>query len=81
LTMVEVAALLAAALNRSVRYIRMPDESAEIEAGRDMALMYRWFEGHGTDIDIGALRDRYGIPLTSFKEYLAGAGFVRRKAA
>jgi uncharacterized protein YbjT (DUF2867 family) len=81
LTMVEVAAMLTVALNGSVRYIRMPDESAELEVGHGMTLMYRWFERHGTDIDIGALRTRYGIPLTSFAEYLAGADFVRRNAA
>jgi uncharacterized protein YbjT (DUF2867 family) len=81
LTMVEVAAILAAALNHSVRYIRMTDESAELEVGRGMALMYRWFERHGTDIDIEGLRTRYGIPLTTFAEYLASADFVRWKAA
>lgn len=81
LTMLSAAAMLSAALNRPIRYIRMPDESAELEMGRDLARMYRWFERHGTDIDIEALRDRYGIPLTSFPEYLASADFVRRKAA
>ncbi len=41
--------------------------------GRDWALMFRWFDEHGFDVDFLMTRNRfemYGVPLTSFRKYV-----------
>ena len=80
LTFPEVAARIARALNRPVRYESIPDEKAEAAVGHDFAEMYRWFNRQGYRVDIEALKKTYGIPLTSFDRYLSRSRLVRKAA-
>ncbi|MGB3940895.1 MAG: NmrA/HSCARG family protein [Candidatus Manganitrophaceae bacterium] len=76
LTMPEVAALLSRA-GRPVEFQQMPENEVEAAMGRDFALMFRWFNEGGYSVDIPALRKRWGIPLTTFKEAIADAPWVK----
>ncbi len=77
LTMPEAAAHLSHALGRPLRFESMPDGQAEAAMGHDMAAMFRWFNEVGYSVNISALRQRYGIPLTSFVDFLATAEWVK----
>ena len=60
-------------LLRTIRYDHIPESRAEEVVGRDWALMFQWFNKHGYDVEIHGTRNRfeyYGIPLTSFRQYL-----------
>jgi len=41
---------------RDVRYSQISWEDYEATAGREMTLMYRWFQEHGYTVDIPTLR-------------------------
>ena len=77
LTMPEVARLLSRSLGREVRYQQLPDDQAEAAMGHDFAVMFRWFNTTGYSGDILALGKRWGIPLTSFTDYLAVADWAK----
>lgn len=55
-SMAEVAAAFGRMEGREVRYQQMPWEEFEQRAGREMALMWRFFENGGFHVDIPALR-------------------------
>jgi hypothetical protein len=48
--------------------------------GEDFALMYRWFNNQGYQVDIEDLKRRWGVRLTSFSRWL-GRSALYRKAA
>lgn len=77
LTMPEVAAHLSHTMGRPIRYQQMPDDQVEAAVGHDFAVMFRWLNEVGFSADIPALRQRYGIPLTSFTELIAGADWAK----
>ncbi len=80
LTMRAIAAQISKTMDREIRYEPIPEDRAEAAVGRDLALMYRWFNEHGYRVDIDGLRKRWGIPLTSFTDWIDGSA-LRRKAA
>lgn len=73
LTMPEVATHLSRTMGRPVRFQEIPDDQVEAMMGHDFALMFRWFNEVGYSVDIPALRQRYGIPLTTFADLVTGA--------
>jgi uncharacterized protein YbjT (DUF2867 family) len=81
LTMEQIVREISRALSRLVRYEQIPEEKADQALGRSWALMFKWFNKHGYDIDIGALRERFDIPLTPFRRFLEGTRLARRNAA
>lgn len=80
MTMTDISLILSYAFDQAVKYEQIPDDKAEEAVGRDMYLMYRWFNTHGHDVDIKGLRWRYGIPLTTFREFLARSAILRKAA-
>jgi uncharacterized protein YbjT (DUF2867 family) len=80
LTMGDIALQISCAMNREIRYEQIPDEKAESTVGRDFALMYRWFNRQGYQVDIEELQNRWEIPLTRFSRWL-GRSALYRKAA
>jgi len=80
LTMTEIAAHISCAMNREIRYETIPDEKSETAVGEDFALMYRWFNRQGYQVDIAEMQNRWRIPLTSFSHWL-GRSELYRKAA
>lgn len=71
---------LSCTMNRPIRYRRIPDDEAEERFGYDVAAMYGWLNEEGFDVDIEALRRRYGIPLTPFSRFLGRSGLYRKAA-
>ena len=70
LTMPETAALLATAMGRPIRFQEFQMEQAEAAMGHDFATMFRWFNEVGYAIDIPAVKQKFGIPLTTFAEWI-----------
>lgn len=70
LTIPEVATLLTKAMGRSIRFQEFPLDQAEATMGHDIATMFRWFNDVGYTINIPALRQKFGIPLTTFPEWI-----------
>ena len=77
LTMPEVAAHLSRTKGRQIQFQQIPDDQVEKLMGHDFALMFRWFNEVGYSVDIPALRQRYGIPLTSFVDLIKTADWAR----
>jgi uncharacterized protein YbjT (DUF2867 family) len=80
LTVEEAVQDLSCTMNRRVRYRRIPDDEAEERFGYDVATMYGWLNEEGFDVDIQALRRRYGVPLTPFRRYLSRSILFRKAA-
>jgi len=70
LTMPETAVLLTKAMGRSIRFQEFPMDQAEAAMGHDLATMFRWFNEVGYAIDIPWLKQQFGIPLTTFSEWV-----------
>jgi uncharacterized protein YbjT (DUF2867 family) len=73
LTMTQVAEEISRALNQTVRYQEIPESEAEKAVGHDMALMFKWFNEHGYDVDLWTVEQRFRrfeISLTPFRAYL-----------
>jgi uncharacterized protein YbjT (DUF2867 family) len=70
LTMQEVAAQLSKVTGRSIQFQALPLEQAEAALGHDLATMFRWFNEVGYQINVAALKQTFGIPLTTFAEWI-----------
>lgn len=73
----EVAAHLSRTMGRPIQFQQMPDEQVEPTMGYDFAVMFRWLNEVGFSVDIPALRQRFGIPLTSFTDVITRAGSAK----
>jgi len=74
LTMPEIAGTFSRVIGRNVDYFRVPWEGFEEQMGEEYTVMYRWFNDHGYEADIAALRDEYP-GLASFEQYLRAHGW------
>jgi len=70
LTMSEVAAQLSRTMGRPIRFQEFPLEQAEAAMGHDLAVMFKWFGDVGYAIDIPGLKRQFGLPLTTFAEWI-----------
>ena len=70
LTMPETAALLTKAMGRPIRFQEFPLDQAEAAMGHDLAVMFRWFNEVGYAIDVPGLKRQFGLPLTTFAEWV-----------
>jgi uncharacterized protein YbjT (DUF2867 family) len=84
LTMRQVTEEISRALSHPVRYEEIPESEAEKAVGHDLALMFKWFNEHGYDVDLWLAEHRFRrfeIPLTSFREYIRHSGLGMQRAA
>jgi uncharacterized protein YbjT (DUF2867 family) len=70
MAMSEIAERLGRASGREVAYRQVPWDEWEQRAGREMTLMWRWFEEHGYSVDPSAVRQEYPA-LTGFDRWLS----------
>lgn len=77
LTMPDVAAHLSKVTGRSIQFQGLPLEQAEAAMGHDLATMFRWFNEVGYQINIAALKQTFGIPLTTFAEWIKTVDWAR----
>lgn len=66
-------------LGRTVKYEQIPWETAEEQMGHDMTTMFRWFDEHGYEADIEAIRSEF-TELTSLDHYLREHGWEHARA-
>jgi uncharacterized protein YbjT (DUF2867 family) len=69
LSMTELAQAFSRASGREVQYRQVPWNDFEAQLGREMAIMYRWFQDVGYHVDISAVRQEYP-KLTTFDHWL-----------
>jgi len=69
LSMTELAEAFSRVSGREVRYQQVGWDQFEQQAGREMTVMYRWFEEKGYDVDIAGVRQHYP-GLTTFNRWL-----------
>ena len=69
LSMTALTSALSRAAGREVQYRQVPWEEFEKQSGREMAIMYRWFQDKGYHVDIDAVRREYP-GLASFDRWL-----------
>ena len=77
LTMPDVAAHLSKVTGRSIQFQGLPLEQAEAAMGHDLATMFRWFNEVGYQINVAALKQTFGIPLTTFAEWIKTVDWAR----
>ena len=77
LTMPETAALLTKAMGRPIRFQEFQMDQAEAAMGHDLATMFRWFNEVGYAINIPGLKQQFGIPLTTFAEWMKTVDWAR----
>ena len=77
LTIPETAALLTKAMGRPIRFQEFPMDQAEAAMGHDLATMFRWFNEVGYAINIPGLKQQFGIPLTTFAEWIKTKDWAR----
>lgn len=68
-SMADTARMLGGAVGRDVHYQQVPWEQFEQRAGKEMTVMFRWFEAVGYHVDISALREEHPNLLT-FEHWL-----------
>ena len=67
--MSELAQAFTRASGREVRYVQVPWDEFEQQAGEELTLMYRWFQDTGYHVNIGAVRSEYP-KLTTFARWM-----------
>ncbi|HAM36049.1 MAG TPA: hypothetical protein DEB40_05285 [Elusimicrobia bacterium] len=77
LTFPQAAEMLSKSMRQEVIFQQIPEDQAEKMVGRDMALMYKWFNDVGYNVDIRLLEQTYGIIATTFAEVLANAEWAK----
>ena len=77
LTIPETAALLTKAMGRPIRFQEFQMDQAEAAMGHDFATMFRWFNEVGYAINIPGLKQQFGIPLTTFAEWMKTMDWAR----
>jgi uncharacterized protein YbjT (DUF2867 family) len=74
LTMPEIADTFSRVIGRQVDYFQVPWENFEEQMGEEFTVMYRWFNDHGYEADIAALRGEHP-GLVSLEKYLRANGW------
>jgi uncharacterized protein YbjT (DUF2867 family) len=69
LSMAELAQVFSRVTGHEVRYVQVPWDEFEAQAGRETGQMFRWFQDVGFHIDIPAVRGEYP-KLTTFDRWL-----------
>ncbi len=75
MTMTEMAAAFNEVMGKPVAYRQISFDEFEQQAGKELTIMYRWFENVGYDTDLAALKAEFGEP-ESFAAYLRGHGWA-----
>ncbi len=69
MTMPEIATTISRVIGRDVNYYQVPWDQFEENAGEEFTVMYRWFNDHGYEADIAALRE-HRQALVTLDRYL-----------
>ena len=76
MTMTEIAAAFSRVLGKNVNYQQIPFEAFEQQAGKEVTIMYRWFENVGYIADLAELKRDFPA-LTDFESYLRSSDWAK----
>jgi uncharacterized protein YbjT (DUF2867 family) len=79
LSMAEIAQRLGRASSRELHYHQAPWDDWEQQVGHELAVMWRWFEQHGYNVETALVRQDYP-QLTGFDRWLSQNWVLRRTA-
>jgi uncharacterized protein YbjT (DUF2867 family) len=74
MTMPQIADTFSRVIGRQVDYFQVPWDQFEEQMGEEYAVMYRWFDEHGYEADIAALKEEHP-GLVTFEQYLRANGW------
>src|SRR5215208_1690225 len=74
MTMPQIADTFSRVIGCQVDYFQVPWDQFEEQMGEEYALMYRWFDEHGYEADIAALKEEHP-GLVTFEQYLRANGW------
>jgi len=77
MTMTEMAESFSRVLGKPIAYRQISFDEFEQQAGKEVTIMYRWFENVGYDTDLAALKAEFGEP-TDFETYLREQGWGKQ---
>jgi len=80
LSMHHVCEIISKVLGHTIRYEQLSWEDAKPQLGEELTTMYRWFEAHGYEADLEAVRAHFG-PTTSLDAYLREQPFAKLVAS
>lgn len=80
LTMTQTAEAFSRGLGRTVTYTQIPSEDAQRRMPAEMLTMNAWFERVGYQVDVPALRTRWGVPFMGLEEWIRRAGWTAKAA-
>jgi uncharacterized protein YbjT (DUF2867 family) len=69
LSMQDLAQVFTRASGREVRYVQVPWDEFEKQAGPEITTMYHWFQNVGYHVDLGAVRQEYHNVM-SFEQWI-----------
>jgi len=79
-TMPETAQILSRRMGRNIEFVEVPKEVVR-KASEDYAIMLKWFDRVGYDVNMAVLEKKYGIRPTSLDEWAVMVGLKAIKAA
>ena len=74
MTMPQIADTFSRVIGRQVDYFQVSWDQFEEQMGEEYAVMYRWFDEHGYEADIAALKEEHP-GLVTFEQYLRANGW------
>jgi uncharacterized protein YbjT (DUF2867 family) len=74
MTMPQIADTFSRVIGRQVDYFPVPWDQFEEQMGEEYTVMYRWFDEHGYEADIAALKEEHP-GLVAFEQYLRANGW------
>lgn len=80
MTMPQIAAGFSRVLGKTVEYQQIPFEAFEQQAGKEMTMMYRWFETVGYAADLADMGREFFEP-TDFESYLRDHDWAKPAAS
>jgi uncharacterized protein YbjT (DUF2867 family) len=80
LSIADLAGVFSRVGGREVRYVQTPWDEFESQAGKEMAIMFRWFQDVGYHVDISAVRQEYP-KLTTFDRWLNSHWHIATRTA
>jgi uncharacterized protein YbjT (DUF2867 family) len=77
LTLPNALQIIGKATDRNIEYVTMPESEAEKNFGHDFAVMFKWFNDVGYNVDIESLEQQYKIRMTRFKDWMKTSALLK----
>lgn len=78
ITLPEAMSMISIAAGKKIGYQALPHKGADEIFGHDFAMMFRWFDDVGYEIDYEMLKSEHGLNLIRFADYIKTADWVSK---